>query len=134
MSSAGYARCANDSSAAVTDAGPASTEAASIFELASGSPLAVAAIPEALCLLSRDTPSSRAAPTSINSENRPSAIRALFMFTDLLSPVGARLPSVHLCLPRPHDRATIFGENDRRVKISDIYESLAEARSRDRSS
>src|SRR5262245_55233566 len=85
MSFAGYARWANDSSAACSAAGPASTEAVFCLELASGSAAffsgAAARVP---CEAVEPTASSKAVPARTSNANTQRAIRALFISLDPL--------------------------------------------------
>src|SRR5262245_28679874 len=95
MSSAGYARWANDSSAACSAAGPASTAAVFCLELASGSAAFFdGAADRVPCEPVEPTASSKAVPVRTSTAKTPSAIRAFFMSIDLLpnSAAGSRHP------------------------------------------
>src|SRR5262245_225995 len=84
MSFAGYARWANDSSAACSAAGPASTEAVFCLELASGSAAFFNGAAERVpCEPVEPTASSKAVPARTSNAETPSAIRAFFMSIDL---------------------------------------------------
>src|SRR5262245_10775764 len=110
MSFAGYARWENDSSAACSAAGPASTAAVFCLELASGSAAFFSGTAERVpCEPFEPTASSNAVAARPSTATRPSAIRALFISIDLL-PFG-RPPAAGTC-------ARAYGL--RRVKASYI--------------
>src|SRR5678815_5774719 len=102
MSFAGYARWANDSSAAWSAAGPASTAAVFCLELASGSAAFFSGAAERVpCEPVEPTAGSNAVPAGTSNANTPSAIRALFISIDLLP--FRRPRAATLYVPRAYD-------------------------------